>query len=159
MKKLIPLKEAAKISNYHPDYLGYLIRNNKVEGEKVGRDWLINEELLRNYLDSKKFNSLKDIILSKRGIKIGMAMVLILILIFIGAKITGTFFAPSTFSEKTAENSGQKSNTKDVEELKITAYSVTENGEIELSIKKAAATPKNNPSIIQKIINFLIPKK
>ena len=47
---LITLREASKISGYNPDYLGFLIREGKLRGKKVGRNWLTTREDVRYYL-------------------------------------------------------------------------------------------------------------
>ena len=50
-EKYISLKEAAKISGYAPDYIGWLIRKGKIRGRKVysGFSWQTTEKALRNY--------------------------------------------------------------------------------------------------------------
>ena len=49
---LITLREASKISGYNPDYLGFLIREGKLRGKKVGRNWLTTREDVKYYLDN-----------------------------------------------------------------------------------------------------------
>lgn len=53
MSGLISLREAAIISGYHQDYLSFLIRKNKLHGEKIGRAWCVKEEELRMFLLNK----------------------------------------------------------------------------------------------------------
>ena len=55
-RKYVSLKEAAKISGYASDYIGYLIRKKIVPGEKVylGISWLTTEEGIRRYLEKKR---------------------------------------------------------------------------------------------------------
>jgi len=50
-KKYISLKEAAKISGYAPDYIGWLIRNGKIKGRKVysGFSWHTTPKALKDY--------------------------------------------------------------------------------------------------------------
>ena len=47
----VSLGEAAKISGYHPDYIGWLIRNGKIVGRKIYSDysWLTTKEEIKNY--------------------------------------------------------------------------------------------------------------
>ena len=55
IKGYIPLKDAAKIFGYAPDYIGYLIRTKKITGKRVysGVSWLVKEEEIKQYLKSK----------------------------------------------------------------------------------------------------------
>jgi hypothetical protein len=53
MSGLISLREAAIISGYHQDYLSFLIRKNKLNGEKIGRAWCLREEEFRIFLLKK----------------------------------------------------------------------------------------------------------
>ena len=55
-EKYISLKQAAKISGYAPDYIGWLIRNGKIKGRKVYSDfsWQTTEKALRNYQKNNK---------------------------------------------------------------------------------------------------------
>ncbi len=57
MSGLISLREAANISGYHPDYLSFLIRNNKLHGEKIGRAWCVREGELRKFILDKNNNT------------------------------------------------------------------------------------------------------
>ncbi|MEK7585873.1 MAG: hypothetical protein AAB477_01405 [Patescibacteria group bacterium] len=54
LKKIINLNQAAKISGYTQDYLGYLIRQGDIKGKKVGRSWVTTEEEVQNYLFKQK---------------------------------------------------------------------------------------------------------
>lgn len=53
MSGLISLREAANISGYHQDYLSFLIRKNKLHGEKIGRAWCVKEDELKKFLSEK----------------------------------------------------------------------------------------------------------
>jgi excisionase family DNA binding protein len=55
---LITLREASKISGYNPDYLGFLIRDGKMRGKKVGRNWLTTREDVEYYLKNLSARSL-----------------------------------------------------------------------------------------------------
>lgn len=50
LDNLITLREASKISGYNSDYLGYLIREGKMNGRKVGRNWMTTTEDVKYYL-------------------------------------------------------------------------------------------------------------
>jgi excisionase family DNA binding protein len=49
----VTLKEAASISGYHPDYIGALVRSNKVKGKKVGKNWYVSRKEVQDYLTTK----------------------------------------------------------------------------------------------------------
>lgn len=51
----ITLKEAAKIANYTPDYVGQLIRAGKIKGEQVYSQvaWVTTEDEIQAYLNDK----------------------------------------------------------------------------------------------------------
>ena len=57
LKNVISLNQAAQISGYTQDYLGYLIRTGEMKGIKKGRAWFTTEEELKNYLFKKKVRS------------------------------------------------------------------------------------------------------
>jgi len=54
-KKYLSLKEAAEISGYASDYIGWLIRTGKIKGKKVytGISWQTTEEAIKNYQKRK----------------------------------------------------------------------------------------------------------
>lgn len=54
-KGFITLKEAAKLANYTPDYVGQLIRAGKIKGEQVYSQtaWVTTPEEVRAYLSDK----------------------------------------------------------------------------------------------------------
>ena len=56
-KKYLSLKEAAKISGYVPDYIGYLIRKRKISGKKTysGIWKTIQSSLLSNWRQNRFF--------------------------------------------------------------------------------------------------------
>lgn len=58
-KNVISLNQAAKISGYTQDYLGYLIRTGEMKGVKKGRVWFTTEEDVKNYIFKKKVRSEK----------------------------------------------------------------------------------------------------
>ncbi len=62
LKKVISLNQAAQISGYTQDYLGYLIRNGEIRGVKKGRVWFTTEEAVRDYLFKRKIIKEKFVI-------------------------------------------------------------------------------------------------
>lgn len=59
LKKVISLNQAAQLSGYTQDYLGYLVRKGEIRGMKKGRAWFTTEEEVNNYLFKKKIRSKK----------------------------------------------------------------------------------------------------
>ena len=107
-KKYLSLKEAAKISGYSPDYIGWLIRAGKIAGRKIyaGISWQTTEEAIENYRRRKTksqenllFNLpsyLKLHLIPQRGNKVfgfGWRLALAVIIIFFLA----SGFAPLRF--------------------------------------------------------------
>ncbi|MBZ9571915.1 hypothetical protein KJA15_01075, partial [Patescibacteria group bacterium] len=70
-QKYISLKEAAKISGYAPDYIGYLIRKGKIPGKRVysGVACLTTEEAIKEYQEKIK-NQKSKIKNRERSIKL-----------------------------------------------------------------------------------------
>jgi len=58
-KKLITLKEASEISGYSPDYVGQLIRQGKLPGQKVYSNisWMTTEESVLSYANKSNDGS------------------------------------------------------------------------------------------------------
>jgi len=54
LKKIISLKQAAKISGYTQDYLGFLIRSGEIKGQKMGGSWFTTQEEINNYFFKRK---------------------------------------------------------------------------------------------------------
>jgi hypothetical protein len=52
--KLISITRASEISGLTPGYLRRLLRNEVMEGKKIGRDWFTTEEAIREYLDQER---------------------------------------------------------------------------------------------------------
>jgi excisionase family DNA binding protein len=48
------LREAAKMSGYHPDYIGSLVRKKKIKGKKIGRSWVIDRPSFEAFLGVSK---------------------------------------------------------------------------------------------------------
>lgn len=51
----IPLKVAAQMTGYHPDYISSLIRRGHIKGEKIGRNWVTTRREVETYLSTKKY--------------------------------------------------------------------------------------------------------
>ena len=50
----ITTKEAAELTGYHAVHIRRLLREERVEGKKFGRDWLVDQESLLSYADEMK---------------------------------------------------------------------------------------------------------
>jgi hypothetical protein len=67
-QEFITLKKAAEFTGYHPDYIGALIRSNKVTGRKEGRNWFVSRQDLEKHLMTKHYVPIEKIIVtSKKG--------------------------------------------------------------------------------------------
>jgi len=53
-KDLISLAEASKLSGFSPAHLRLLVKQGKVWGIKIGRDWVTTTSSLQKYLDSDR---------------------------------------------------------------------------------------------------------
>jgi hypothetical protein len=53
MDKIITLREASELSGYNQDYLGSLIRNKTIGGQKMGRNWFVTERTLLEFMKQK----------------------------------------------------------------------------------------------------------
>ncbi len=117
LKNIISLNQAAKISGYTQDYLGYLIRSGEMKGIKKGRVWFTTEEEVKNYLFKKKVRHQEFAIrefFSKSRIK---NIVIVTIIIF----ISWFFLSSSINKNKTAHvDVIQSAITSDGGSLKIT---------------------------------------
>jgi len=62
LKKYISLKEAAKISGYAPDYIGYLIRTGKIPGKIVytGISWQTTAQAVLDYKNRQQKKKVKE---------------------------------------------------------------------------------------------------
>lgn len=152
---LISLKKASEISGYHPDYLSYLIRKGKIRGKRVGRDWFTTEEAVKNYLSTKKFLPIKDILFSKVSPKMIFALGVAAILIGIAAFLI--INPPAYFQQARGDFSKKELQTENVGPVKVTTYSSDEAGGIEISIQSQSGSllAEKEPSLFQKILDFL----
>ncbi len=49
-KRYISTRRAGREHQYHADYIGQLIRGGKIQAQKVGRSWYVDEDSLAEYL-------------------------------------------------------------------------------------------------------------
>jgi excisionase family DNA binding protein len=127
----LSLKEAAKLSGYHPDYLSYLLRKKKIKGEKIGRDWVVTESALKEYLLGKKFLPLEKILFSKFSFKkILFSFIFVLLILFFAILI----FTPFSFQKEKGDFELSKIKTEKLGPVEASSF-VTEGGDIEISIK------------------------
>ena len=54
LEELISLRKAAKLSGLSPGYLRIMVRNGKIWGQKIGRNWVTTEKAVREYLARKR---------------------------------------------------------------------------------------------------------
>jgi excisionase family DNA binding protein len=52
MPEWITTQEAAEVSGFHPEYIRELARAGKIGASKKGRDWWIDRDVLKAYLDA-----------------------------------------------------------------------------------------------------------
>ena len=52
--KFISVSEACEISGFTPSYIRRLLRNKAIRGVKLGRDWFLTEDALRDYLETER---------------------------------------------------------------------------------------------------------
>jgi hypothetical protein len=64
----ITLKEAGKIANYSPDYVGQLIRAGKIRGEQVYSQtaWVTTQDELQAYMEDKNRTVEADVVPMER---------------------------------------------------------------------------------------------
>ena len=145
MPKFISLDEAAKISGYTSDYLGYLIRKKKLGGKKIGRNWFTTEKVLDTYLLTKKLVSVEDPFSPKRKLKLSFflaGVITLAIVISISLNSKSSVYSQTSLGDFNSEVEPLKERiivnyqkNKKIQEIEITSYSSDENGEIEISIQ------------------------
>lgn len=84
---MISLNQAAKISGYTQDYLGYLVRQGEIKAVRSGRNWFTTEEQIKEYIFRKKIRSeelaLKEFFSPRRIKKIVLFAVVVFFIVFI----------------------------------------------------------------------------
>lgn len=100
-KKVISLNQAAQLSGYTQDYLGFLVRKGEIKGMKKGRAWFTTEEEVNNYIFKKKVRhqqfAIKDFFSPTRTKNIIIAT----ICIFIGGFLMFSFMTKKVPSPTT----------------------------------------------------------
>jgi excisionase family DNA binding protein len=147
VSEYLTLKEAAKLSGYHQDYLSQLIRSGKLAGRRIGKDWLTTKYALVKYLEQRQ-----KIPASKTGLRLplwrryrGLTLVGTLLL-----AIAILYFAVSQ-SELVVQIIGQRyfnlggesevqkfvfTNQQEAnkQEVIVTTYTVDDDGGVEISV-------------------------
>lgn len=95
LKKVISLNQAAQLSGYTQDYLGFLVRKGEIKGTKKGRTWFTTEEEVKNYLFKKKVRQNKFAVGDFFSPTRTRNIVLATIIVFIGG-----FLLLSNFNKK-----------------------------------------------------------
>lgn len=112
LDNLITLRQASKISGYNPDYLGYLIREGRMNGRKVGRNWMTTTEDVEYYLANLS-------VLSKAAHKPVSFRVAVFVL-FISALATfGVYYAYASVYQKVYDEAAKKEVVADVRVEKV----------------------------------------
>ncbi len=163
MPKYIPLKKAAKISGYTPDYLGYLIRKKQLGGRRIGRNWFTTEKSLRTYLSSGKYLSLEDNVSPKKSVfqKLVNPKLVLLLIICMGA--AGVFLWQVNFSVVESQEPGdfdnkielqtekipigEKENEETLREFQkfnVSTYLLDEDGDVGISVQEILPNKKSD---------------
>ena len=53
-QNIISLSEASKVTGYHQDYLAFLCRTGKLQGSKIGRNWVTTKSALDEFIKNYK---------------------------------------------------------------------------------------------------------
>src|SRR3990167_8839133 len=56
-RSYLSLKKAAELSTYHSDYLGRLVRNEKLRGQRFGIQWFIEKDSLLAFIRAHRDSS------------------------------------------------------------------------------------------------------
>ena len=159
-EKIISLKEAAENSGYHPDYLGSLIRNGKLEGKKIGRNWFTTEKAIKDFIAAQKFLPLKDFLFSL--VKPKFILFFLTTLIFIGAFLV-FFYNPSISYQRLSGDfteegfiSSQFIEEETIKEIKITTYLLdgSEETEVRAQLDLEPEDLKKKSSFFQQVISL-----
>ncbi|MCC7356825.1 MAG: hypothetical protein IT410_04430 [Candidatus Doudnabacteria bacterium] len=60
--KILSLAQASKQTGYHQDYLGYLCRTGKLEGQKVGRNWITTDKAVKTLMGEQ----VEDVVITEK---------------------------------------------------------------------------------------------
>ena len=159
-EKIISLKKAAENSGYHPDYLGYLIRNGKLEGKKIGRNWFTTEKAIKDFMAAQKFLPLKDFLFFL--IKPRFIFIFLFVLICAGAFFI-FFHNPSVSYQRLSGDfveegivSSQFIEEEIIKEIKITTFLFdgSENTEVKAQLELDSEEAEEEMSFFQQVINL-----
>jgi excisionase family DNA binding protein len=142
----VNLKEAARLSGYHQDYLSQLIRSGKLSGTRVGKEWLTTRIALANYMDKKHKVPVagKELRLSwwrrhAKFVALGLLFFISIVIVFgvLNFEKLQATIAVGDFSS--SEVGAQKVLITDSEgglnkELVVTTYTLDEAGGVEVSV-------------------------
>lgn len=118
LKKIISLNQAAKISGYSQDYLGYLIRIGDIKGKKVGRGWFTTEEEINNYLFKQKIRHEKFAIQGFFSPRRRTNIFLITLILFVGIFVVVFYITNKNTATKGIVNSELSSDVEIIETQK-----------------------------------------
>lgn len=52
-RRLVTTIEGARFTGYSTDHLGLLLRNGRISGKKIGRDWHLDARSLLHYVEKE----------------------------------------------------------------------------------------------------------
>jgi hypothetical protein len=107
----ITLKEAGSISGYHPDYIGALIRSNKVKGKKIGKNWYVSKKEVQEYLATKHYVSAEKVVSSRA--KVLFILITIVVVIAGGAYVISAALEGSSAAAQSVPVKSNLSDTVD----------------------------------------------
>ncbi len=90
-KKVISLNQAAKLSGYSQDYLGFLIRQGDIKGVKMGRSWFTTEGEVKKYISKREARSRQKAFREIFSLHRTRNLIIATIIIFIGGFLLSTF--------------------------------------------------------------------
>lgn len=120
------------MAGYNPDYISNLIRQGKMDGQRIGRNWFTTEDAVRRYMVTQKFVSPKDLVMSIRWLK----RAVVLAIIFAIGWLAWRYIWPQVVTEHAQSDFGGRTplQTKQAAGVEVTTYS-DETGEIGISVK------------------------
>jgi hypothetical protein len=70
LNSFITLREAGQKSGYHPDYLSSLIRDGKLQGQKLGKTWVTTEIEIKRLNTSQERQTIR-LFIARHLLRIG----------------------------------------------------------------------------------------
>jgi len=146
MSEYLTLKEAAKVSGYHQDYLSQLIRSGKLSARRLGKEWVTSRVAIATYLSSRGKVPLDKSLLrlpwyqNTKKFWLAMTVIAALIFLIIGGSLENApaqisendFGSQVLIDEQTVFIGGDE--IRESQAIVITGYSLDEVGETQLSI-------------------------